>query len=325
MVAALGFAAMLQLKLAGLWQIYLLAVVLGLVMALDTPAQSAFVGDITGREHMQGAIVLNSMIMQLSRTLGPALAGVMLSIFSSSSVFWINGASFLFVIGTLFAIRTRKETEKPPSGADSMNDAFKFVRKNPRALDLIIICVIMTFFAFGTGTLLPAIVTDTLHKGASTMGLLEGVTGAGPLLGSFIIVPLVSRVKHSGRLLTFALCYLGTLMLILALSSYFFISVWFWVVSMFLSTFAVPVIMTISNTILQHIAPENMRGRLINVMFMFAFGLQPFGSLIIGFLGSAFGSIFAFEIYGMALILGGLIMIIFRKGLFDWQPMKGGI
>lgn len=323
MCTAFIFAVLLQTSYISPGLIYLLAFVLGCVIAVDTPAQSAFVGDISGRENMQEAVVINNMLVQLSRTIGPAVAGIMLGVVNTAAVFWINGASFLVVIGTLISIRTRKDKEVHDDDSGSMGEAFAFIGKNPRAIDLIIISVILTFFAFSSGTLLPSIVTDTLHKGSQTLGLLEGATGAGPLIGSFIIVPIARRIKRCGLLLSSTLVYLGALMFVLAFSTHYFVAEWFWAACMFLSTLAVPVILTISNSILQLIAPEKMRGRIVGIMFMFAFGVMPFGSLLIGFLGSAAGSLAAYEIYSIALVLGGIIMLTARKGLTAWQPMKG--
>ena len=318
MALAFVFAILLHTGLIQIWHIYALSLLLGCVNALDMPAQTAFVGDLSGNEQLRRAIVLNSMVVQVSRMVGPALAGWAISALSAASVFWINGASFIAVIGSLLVVHSQQVSKHAAEkGKGDMKEAFQFAAHQPRILDLLAMCLCVTFLVFSSGQLIPAIVTDTLHAGPETLGLLMGASGAGAVTGALLLVPLVQRARRPGLVIAAALAWTGawfTLAVVIR-------STWLWTAGMFLGSLSSPVVMTSSNALIQMMAPPGMKARLISLWIITSFGMQPFGFLLVGYAGHFLGAPGAILLNGLLLIFGAIGMLVFRPGLRDWQPV----
>src|SRR3989344_6226185 len=148
---------------------------LGIVSTLDRPAQSAFIGDLTGMQNVRKAIVINGAMLQISRMLGPALAGWIIGALGVSTAFWLNGLSFIAVILSLIAVRSVQEIHKTQHNAiREFYDGLKFIKSQPIIFDLLILTLVMTFFAFSAMQIMPAITTKVLQGGAGSLGLLMG-------------------------------------------------------------------------------------------------------------------------------------------------------
>jgi MFS family permease len=318
MLLAFIFAILLQTSLIQTWHVFVLSFLLGCVNALDMPAQTAFVGDLSGIEQLRRAIVLNSMVVQVSRMVGPALAGWAIASLSTAAVFWINGASFIAVIGSLLLVRSQ-QARKPATEKKTgeMGEAFQFAAHHPRMVDLLVMCLLVTFLVFSSAQLIPAIVTDTLHAGPETLGLLMGATGAGALASAIFLVPLVQRARRPGLVIAAALAWTGvwfTLAVVIKAE-------WLWVIGMFLGSLSSPVVMTSSNALIQLMSPPTMKARLISLWIITSFGMQPFGFLLVGYTGQLLGAPGAILLNGLLLIFGAIAMLVFRPGLRNWQPV----
>jgi MFS family permease len=317
MILAFVFAILLQTNLIQLWHIYILSAALGCVSAFDMPAQSAFIGDLSGNAQVRGAVALNGMVMQASRMVGPALAGWIVGSFGAAPAFWLNGASFITVILSLLVVRAQ-QVRKPAANkkGGQMKEVFQFVAREPRILDLLILSFILTFFGLSAGQLLPAIVTDTLHSGAKILGLISGASGAGALVSSFLITPLVQRIHKPGWMIAGALIWMGAWFAIEVFAG----SVWVWMAGVFLGGLAGPVVNITCNGLIQVTAPANMKARMLALWMMVSFGMLPFGFLVVGLSGSWLGAPLAIAVNGLALILGAGALLILRPGLRNWQP-----
>lgn len=317
MLLAFGFAFLLQTDLLQLWHVYVLAVALGCVNALDMPAQGAFIGDLTGVAQVRQASVINAMVMQVARMAGPALAGWVMGALGVTPAFWINGASFLAVIGSLLAVRSQ-QVEKPVRvrKEGEMKEGLRFVGTAPRIQDLLLFSLTMTFFAFTSVQLLPSIVSNSLHAGPDALGLIMGASGLGALSSSILIVPVLQRIKRVGWMLTGAIVWAGVWLSVLAVSRTVLLSV----LAMYLCSLASPVVNTTSTGLVQVLAPPEMRGRLFGLWMMVSFGTQPFASLLISFTGGAVGAPGAILLNGAAMIVAGLALLTFRSGLRHWEP-----
>ena len=319
MLLAFIFAILLQTQLIQLWHIYVLSFALGCVSALDMPTQSAFVSDLSGIEQVRKAVVLNNMVVQVSRMIGPALAGWLLGALGIASAFWLNGASFLAVIGCLLVIRSQrfnKATAESKQG--TMSEAFRFVGSKQRIQDLLVLCFLITFFGYSSGQLFPAIVTDYLHGGPEILGIILGASGAGSLASAILILPFVQRFKRPGRIISAALIWTGLCYVLAVFAN----STWMWVAGAFLGSLSGPIIMTSSNGLIQQMAPPDMKARLITIWIMISFGMQPFGFLLVGYTGRLLGAADAVLLNGLALILGALAILLLRSGFVKWQPAQ---
>jgi len=175
------------------WQIYLFALALGAVTALDTPARQSFVVEMVGPDQLQNAVSLNSANFNLGRVVGPAVAGVMIGLFSSQIVgsgwvFLINAISYVAVVGSLAAIRVRdllpaKRVERRPG---QQLEGFRYLRTRPDLLAVLGTVLVFGTFGLNFPVLLPLFTTRVFHSGASAYGLLSAVMAVGSLAGALL-------------------------------------------------------------------------------------------------------------------------------------------
>ncbi len=316
MFLAILFAVLVQIDLIQIWQIYILSFLLGLVNTLDFPAQSAFIGDLSGMENVRKAIVINGAIVQVSRMAGPALAGWIIGALGVAPAFWINGISFIAVIASLLVIKS-SQVIHPHQGkplSDFM-DGLRFVRNNPIIMDLMILTLILTFFAFSAMQIMPAIATDVLHGNAELLGLLMGASGAGALVGSTLIVPMTHKVKKLGLLCVISVLWSGFWYIIFATSRNSYISM----ACLFLAALLIPIMFAVTNGLIQVTAPSHMRARVLSALIMVVFGVQPFAALFIGYTAHKLGSAASVLINGILMLMGALILLVSRNELRTWE------
>lgn len=316
MMLAFVLALLTQLQLVQLWHVYILSVLLGTVTALDMPSQQAFIGDMTGMGEVRRAVVLNAMIVQVSRTLGPALAGFIIGAIGAASAFWLNGVSFLFVIGTLLVVRSsqvRKVGKANP--LREFREGLRFIGTQSRLLDLILFVVVQTFFGLTILSILPSVATDVLHGQAQVLGWLLAASGLGALVSTLFIVPIAQVQRRTGVVVGGLVVWMGIWLVAVAFSTWLPITL----LGLFLASLTPPVVFTTANGFLQVSSPPNMRARLLSAYVMLSFGLQPFASLFIGFSAQRLGTPGAIALNGVLLITAAALIWFVRPGLRRWE------
>ena len=316
MLLAFLLAVLVQTNLVQIWHVYVLALLLGCVNALDMPAQQTFIGDMAGMDMVRKAVVVNGMIVQISRIFGPTLAGLVVQAVGEATAFWINGLSFVAVIASLLAVRITAQTHRVggPTGGN-FSEGVSYVLKQPRILDLMIFTGLVTFFGFSNTQVLPAFAEETLHGNAGLYGLLMGFSGAGALVSVLFLVPYAQRIKRSGEMLAAAVAFAGAAF---ALFSFTRIPV-LAMAAFFLAGMPTPLVLTTNNGLLQVLAPTQLRARLLTLYLMFSFGLQPISNLWVGQTAHFFGAAAAIRINGFAMLAIALLMLL-RPGLRTWEP-----
>ncbi len=319
MILAVALAILIQSNLVQLWHVYVLSALLGLVAALDFPAQQAFLGDLSGLAEVRRAVNLNAIMIQISRMIGPALAGIVIATLGSAPAFWLNGLSFLPVIASLIVVRAReaKAIQKPESAIRAFTDGLRTVRNQARLQDLMILVVLVTFLVFPLFSIMPAFVGDVLHGDAQTLGSLLAASGAGALIGSAIFAPMLQAAKRVGLVLSAAVIWMGAWILLLGRIPVFLVAM----LSIFLASIAFPLVFTTALGLVQVIASPDMRARLLSLFVTISFGTQPIASLIVGLSAQNLSPPVAIEVNGFLLICGG-ILIAMRPGLRSWQVSK---
>ncbi len=316
MLLAFALAFLVQTNLVQIWHIYVFAFILGTIAALDFPAQQAFIGDLSGMTQVRQAVTLNIMGLQVARMLGPAAAGILLKVVGSAAAFWITGASFLVVLLSIFMVKSHKqEVNKRGSGRGQFREVLDYVRAQPRMVDLLIFASLVTFFGLSIMNILPAVADDVLHGDSQTFGLLMGSSGAGALISTLFLLPLSQQAKRIGRIVGGAAVWMGLFYFMLSRSTYLPLSM----VSIFLVSLGAPLILTTGLGVMQLMAPGNMRARIISLFTMVSFGLQPLSSLFIGYAAEFVGTQTIIMVNALCLVTGGMLMLIFRKGLIQWE------
>ncbi|MBI3976218.1 MAG: MFS transporter [Armatimonadetes bacterium] len=316
MLLAFTLALLVQTGIIRVWHVYILAAILGVVAAVDAPAQMAFIGDLSGVARVRQAVVLNSMIFQVSRMIGPVLAGLVVARLGTAMAFWLNGTSFLAAIASLLIVRAH-QVRKASSGtaAGEFVEGIRFIRGQPRIQDLLAVTVLVTFFGISAMTVMPAVAAVALRGGADVLGLLMGASGAGALVGAVLLVPLAQRIPRVGLVVGGAALWTGLWFMLFSFSRTVPLSV----AAMFFGGLAFPLIFTTASGMTQFLAPPDMRARLITTVLMVGFGAQPLAALAVGYSAQLFGPPTAVGINGLLMTLGAAALLVFRPGLRRWE------
>lgn len=270
------------------WIILVLAAFQGLINAFDTPARQAFVVEmIEAREDLPNAIALNSSMVNAARLIGPSVAGLLIAAVGEGWCFAIDAASYVAVIGSLWAMRLRPRARAAVSRqilAD-LHEGFAYVRRFAPIRAILLLLAFISFTGMPYTVLMPIFASEVLHGGPNTLGLLMAATGVGAVAGALW---LASRrgVLGLGRTLAIAAAAFGGGLIAFALSR------WLWLSTLLLMVTGggMMVHMAASNTLLQTLVDEDKRGRVMSFYTMAFFGMAPWGSLFGGWLGARIGA-----------------------------------
>ena len=315
MLLAFTLAALIQTGLIQIWHIYLSALVLGIITALDFPAQQAFIGDLSGMGQVRQAITLNVMALQVARMVGPAMAGILLKLVGNAASFWINGLSFFIVLISLMLVRSQQAEHTHKESRGQFRETVEFIRSQPRMVDLMVFASLVTFFGLSIFNILPSVADHVLHGDSQTYGLLFGSSGAGALISTLVLLPLSQAAKRVGLIITAAAAWMGTFFLLLSQSTWIPVSM----VAIFFVSLGAPLVLTTGLGVMQLMSPMDMRARIISLFTMLTFGLQPISSIVIGYSAEILGTQTAILINALCLITGAALMFLFRNGLRAWE------
>lgn len=316
MILAFVLALLTGLQVIRLWHVYVLALSLGIMTSMDLPAQQAFLGDLSGMGQVRKAVNMNAMALQVSRIIGPALAGFIVARLGAPLAFGLNGISFLAVIVSLLLVRSHQvRSPNRASALSQLRDGLRYVGSQPHLQDLILFVVLVTFFALSCINILPAFASDVLGGGADTLGFLLSASGAGALVGTIFIVPTIQSSRRFGLALSAAVIWIGVWFLVFSFTQQLPLSM----LALFLGNLGAPAVIATSLGMAQFMAPIEMRARLISLLTMVSFGMQPLASLLIGFSAETLGTALAIRLNGLFLVVVMLLVTLLRKGLRGWQ------
>ncbi len=286
MVLAFSLAVLTQLKLITPKQIMLFAVLNGIVMAFDAPARQSVVVDLVGKAHLFNAIALNSIAFNSSRIIGPALAGILIASIGMSGCFYINGLSFLALILALLVIEINNSLKKNQKTIfiKDLVEGLRFIQRNRTILILIVMVGVTSLFGISYVILMPIFANDILKVGVKGLGMLMSAAGAGAVVAGLILARL-GDFKFKGRLLVISSIIFSFSLILFSLSKVYLFSI----ITLIILGWASVTAISLINTLLQTLAPDEFRGRLMSV-FMFTFaGIMPFGNLLAGSLAQTWG------------------------------------
>jgi len=296
------FAAILAV-LTGLgtvrvWHIAVLAFLSGSSLALSAPAYQAFIHDLVGRRDLQSAIALNSAQFNLSRILGPSLAGLVLGALGLAACFALNAVSYLASIGALLTVRGTVRAAPPRNRMwESLLEGFAYLRQRPRVQSLLILTSLVSVLSMPYATLLPIVARDALGLDAAGLGYLFATGGVGAVAGA---LSLAIRGTFPRRGLYLLVCVagagLGTLGLGLArvplMAGASLVGIGFFATSA----------VALTNTLLQELVHDEMRGRVLSMFGLAFMGTFPIGNLLAGTVAGAFSASFMLTVSGATLV-----------------------
>ncbi len=297
------------LTLAGVvtvWQIYIFALALGTVTALDTPARQSFVVEMVGPEQLQNAVSLNSANFNLARIVGPAVAGVMIGLFRSEIVgsgwvFLINAVSYVAVVGSLAAIRVRDLLPAKPveRRRGQQIEGFKYLRTRPDLLAVLGTVLIFGTFGLNFPVLLPLFTTRIFHSGASAYGLLSAIMAVGSLTGALLAA---QRGTARIRLVLGGAAAFGVLEAVSAVMPDFTA----FALLLLLTGMAGLTVATTANAVMQTSVTPQLRGRVMGVYMLVFMGGTPIGSPLVGWMAGALGVRWTLALCGVATALSAV-------------------
>jgi MFS family permease len=298
----------------GVWEIIILATLLGIVNAFDVPARQSFLIEMVGREDLLNAIALNSSMFNLARVAGPAIAGFVVAVVGEGWCFLLNGVSYLAVIAGLFMMRI----EKPMPGHDGtaplekLREGFRFARHTKPIRALLALVSVVSFMGLPFTVLMPIFAVKILHGGASAYGTLMGAVGVGAMCGALILASR-QELRGLGNIVAYAAVAMGASLLLFSSSH------WYWIsfTILILTGFGMMMQFTATNTLIQAMVPDQLRGRVMSIYSMLFLGMSPIGSLVAGWMADRIGAPITVAIGGLASLVGGLIFA--RK----WPSMRG--
>ena len=286
MLLAFALAALTLLHTVKIWQIFVLSALLGVVNAFDIPARQSFIVEMVGRTDLMNAIALNSSMFNASRVLGPAIAGILVANIGEGWCFFANGVSYIAVIIGLFLMHVQPQDSPVPSGSPVKHviEGFRFVLESPAIHALLMLLGIVSLTGMPYTVLMPIFADRILHGGAAALGWLMGAAGVGALCGALL---LASRetLKGLSRWVALAASGFGVSLVLFSLSRNLRLSE----VLLVLVGFAMMVEMGSSNTLIQSMVPDRLRGRVMSVYSMMFMGMAPIGSLLAGAAADRFG------------------------------------
>jgi MFS family permease len=298
------------------------------VNAFDIPARQAFVVDMVGREDLMNAIALNSSIFNGARVIGPAVAGILVASIGEGWCFFANSMSYIAVITGLLMMDVPKHRRKKPDASPfrQMLEGFKFVRMAMPIMALLLLLGLLSLVAMPYAVLMPIFADQILHGGARGMGILMGFSGIGAL-GAALVLAARSSLKGMGKWVAGAAGGLGVALVLFAASKMF------WLSALLLVPvgFCMMLEMACSNTLIQAMVPDHLRGRVMAVYSMMFMGMAPLGSLFAGTMSHHIGAPWTVAIGGVVCVLGaGAFMLRLpmirgeARQLIIAQGMAGG-
>lgn len=302
MVLALALGVLTLTEHVTVRHIFVLAAMLGIVNAFDMPIRQSFVMEMVGRDDLPNAIALNSSIVNAARVLGPASAGILVAEVGEGWCFILNGLSFLAVIWALSRMTVRRDAR--PARRSALSDiveGFRFAAKTGPIRALLGLLAIASLVAMPYTVLMPIFADRILHGGPRGLGLLMGATGMGALAAAVILAYRASA-RGLSRWVAFSAVGFGSALVLFSLARTFWVSAALLVIV----GFCMIIQMASSNTLLQTLSPDRLRGRVMSLFAMMFLGMAPFGALLSGGLAHRIGAPITIAIGGTVCILSGL-------------------
>lgn len=308
MILAFILAALTFTGLVQPWHVIVLAFLLGVANAFDAPARLAFTLEMVDREDLTNAIALNATMFNSATAVGPAVAGLVYAALGAAWCFTINGLSFIAVIVALFLMKLKPwvAPETTESIFADIKAGFSYVNREPVVRTVIIGMGVISLFGLGFVTLFPAWAVIVLGGDATTNGLMQSARGIGALIAALTIASLGS-FQWKGKLLTIGSFIFPIFLLIFAFVRWLPLSL----VLLVIVGIGFMIYNNLSNSLVQTMVPDQLRGRVMGIYTLVFFGFMPLGSLFAGSMAERIGEQPTVAISAIVLLAYAVIAFLF--------------
>ena len=284
------------------WHIFVLAALLGVVNAFDIPGRQSFLVDMVGKEDLMNAIALNSSMFNGARVIGPAIAGILVARIGEGWCFAANAISYIAVIVGLLLMRVHSAPRASKhSPIEDIIEGFRWVSQTGIIRALLLLLGLISLVGMPYTVLMPIFADQILHGGARGLGILMGSTGVGALFGALTLAAKTG-VKGLGRWVAFACGSFGISIFCFSFSRSFWLSV----ALLLPAGYSMMLQMACSNTLIQTMVPDQLRGRVMALYSMMFMGMAPFGAFFGGALAHRIGAPITVATGGVACIVGAI-------------------
>jgi MFS family permease len=310
LLGAVGFASQIPVFLlapvggAMAEHIVILASLLGTVNAFDLPARQAFVVEMVGRHDLINAIALNSSLVNGARIVGPAVAGIVVAAVGEGWCFLANGVSYIGVIAglLLMTVPRRARIKDPRSAFENIVEGFSFAARTAPIRALLLLLGLVSVMGMPYAVLMPIFAKEILGREAEGLGILMGATGVGALAGALSLT-FRKSIRGLGSVVAYASGAFGISLILFSFSTNF----WTSAALLVPAGFSIMVQMAASNTLIQSMVPDHLRGRVMAVYSMMFMGMAPFGAILAGVLADKIGAPPTVAFGGLACIAGAAV------------------
>ncbi|MGF7073462.1 MFS transporter [Mucilaginibacter sp. 3215] len=321
MIQAVLLTGLMFFGYYSVWAIMALTAVLGLINAFDVPARQSLVYEmVDDKSDLPNALALNSSMVNLSRLIGPGIAGLIIEKFGDSVCFGANAVSFIAVIGSLLMMRLPKVAVKPhgKNVLADLKDGFEYIQNTPTIKFILLMLALVSLLVLPFSTLIPVYAKDIFKGTASTFGVIDSIIGLGAFGGGVFLASL-SAGTDLKKILAINTLVFGIGLIAFSHMHNYPVALIFSAIT----GFGMMSQITIGNTIIQTTASPEMRGRVISFYAMSFFGMQPLGGLLIGAVSQKIGVPDTVMAEGMiAMLLGVLHFAFLRRSRLKNKAME---
>ncbi|PTS99180.1 MFS transporter [Pedobacter sp. HMWF019] len=311
MIQAVLLTLLIFFRHYSVWEIIALSALLGLINAFDVPARQSLVYEmVDDKADLPNALALNSSMVNLSRLIGPGIAGLALEKFGDDICFGLNAVSFIAVIGSLLMMKLPKYTPKPHNKNvfGDLKEGFLYIKQTPSIALVLLMLALISLLVLPYSTLIPVYAKDIFKGTASTFGIIDSVIGLGAFCGAIYLASLKPG-RNLRKILARNTVIFGVGLVLFSHATNYPLALLFSAVV----GFGMMSQITISNTLIQTTVDPAMRGRVISFYAMAFFGMQPLGGLLVGTISQWIGTPDTVLIQGIITLIIGVVLYRFLK------------
>ena len=301
MLEAFAVAILVFLHIVTVWQVLVLATLLGIASAFDIPMRQSFIVEMVGKDDLMNAIALNSSLFNAARVVGPAIAGFLIGAVGIAWCYFLNGLSYIAVIAGLLMMRLPPVTLPPKTTSAWMGfrEVLVYLRSDRRLRVLMLLTATLSVFGFPYISMMPVFTREVLHRGATGYGALTSSVGIGAVIGALGVALASSRIRARGRLMLVGGTAFGILLILFSASRSLALAM----VLLALAGCAMIVNNSLTNTLIQTAAPDHLRGRVMGFYSFVFVGMAPFGAFLFGLVAEHVGAPIAIAAGGTVVVL----------------------
>jgi MFS family permease len=275
-------------NIINIWLVIIVTLAIGIVQAFNSPAYQTIMLDLVHKDDIMNAIALNSFQFNLTRVIGPGIAGVLVTLVGVSVCFFLNSLSFLAVVAALLMVRLPAPTRivEKRSVLQEIEESLGYLKRNIPITGLLMIASLFSLFIVPYLTLLPVFVQQVFKGGPEDYGILLSAVGVGALVGALLVANISGRLRRKSLFMNWGMLVMLGGLLLLSLSSNLVVAV----VALAFAGGAIVAVNTLLNTIVQSSVPEELRGRILSIWTLCSMGLMPLGNLQSGIVAEQWGA-----------------------------------